>query len=73
MKQLAQANNIGISFEEDCIIGAEDVFERWVCQNRFLAGLAREGILTEMVIVVGVVVLALLVIVVYKKYRNKIK
>jgi len=64
---------MGITFQEDCLIGAQDALEAWACKNRLpvLTGLAYKGILTETIIVVAIGILIVLAIVLYLKRKKK--
>jgi len=65
---------MGITFQEDCLIGAEDALEAWACQSKLpvLTGLAYKGILSETIIVVIICILIVLVTVLYlKRKENK--
>lgn len=61
----------GITFQADCLIGAEDVLERWVCNAEipYFATLAWRGILTE--VFVGLLIVVLFIsLVLIKKSRK---
>ena len=42
-----------LTLEQDCLIGAGDIFERWACKNNFFSGLAPSEVLSEIAIGVG--------------------
>lgn len=64
---------MGLTFLEDCLIGAQDALETWACKSRLpvLTGLAYKGILTETIIAVAIGILIVLAIVLYLKHKQK--
>ena len=63
-----------ITFEEDCLIGAEDKLERWACHNpSFLTGYAYDGTLTETIIGLLIITITLGIIIVKKTIRKSKK
>ena len=63
----------GITFSEDCLIGATNSLERWVCENSnipILVGLAYKGILLKAFLLFIVAIILLIIFMNRKKLRK---
>ena len=62
----------GITFREDCLIGAEDALERWACDVNipYVSGLAWRGILTEILVSVAIVLSFIVLLIFVRKFKK---
>lgn len=62
----------GITFQEDCLIGAGDALERWACDAGipFVTGLAWQGRLTETLLGVVLVLSAVVLLIFRRRFRK---
>jgi len=61
----------GLTFEQDCLIGARSFLDTWVCKHPlpFLVGLAYEGILLQVTILVAFIFLFVSYIIYRKVFK----
>jgi hypothetical protein len=62
----------GITFREDCLIGAEDALERWACSVEipYITGLAWRGILTETLVGVSIILSLIVLLIFVRKFKK---